>query len=417
MSSILLKNILFNSSECDILVIDNLIEDISNEISFSADEVIDGKGFAVIPGFVNMHTHAAMTIMRGIGEDMYLQDWLYSKIWPTESKLTEEMIYWGTKLAALEMIKSGTTCYNDQYWFIPAAAKAAEEMGIRSIQSFVTLDLNDLTKSDKIIQECQRIFHEAKKWSNLTKFSISIHSPYSVSEPMILWAAEFARLNNLLLHIHLSETEKENIESIKLHGVSPTRYLEKLGVLGPNVIAAHCLWLSEDDIRILAENDVRIVHNINSNLKIASGFKFKYNELRDLGSTICLGTDGCASSNNLDMIETMKTTALIQKAWRKDPTAMPIDELLKMATENGGNALGIKTGKIEKGYLADISIININSVAFTPNINFNANLIYSANGSCVDTVICDGKIIMKNRVVEGEKEILENINRLYKELL
>lgn len=417
MSSILLKHIIYNSIETDILIEDNVISKIEGKIDFPADEEIECKGMAAVPGFINMHTHAAMSIMRGIGEDMYLQEWLYNRIWPTEKRLTQEMIYWGTKLAALEMIKSGTTCYNDQYWFLPQATKAAEEMGIRSIQSFVILDLNDESRSDEIKRECEQIFEVSKNWSSLTKFSISIHSPYSVSETMILWAADFAKKNELMLHIHLSETEQENIDSINLHGVSPTQYLNKLGVLGPNVVAAHCLWLSDDDIKILAENDVKIVHNINSNLKIASGYRFRYNELRDSGSTICLGTDGCASSNNLDMIETMKTTALMQKAWRHDPTAMPLEELLNMSTLNGGIALGQKIGVIKEGYLADIAIIDINTVSFTPNINFKANLIYSANGNCIDTLICNGKIVMKNRFVQGEKEIIDNVNRLYKQLL
>lgn len=417
MNSILIKNILIDSLESDIFIEGSLISKIGKDLNVHADEIFDGNGMAAVPGFVNMHTHAAMTIMRGIGEDMYLHDWLYNKIWPTEKKLSEEMIYWGTKLAALEMIKSGTTCYNDQYWYIPFAVKAAEEMGIRSIQSFVILDLNDTSRSEAIKEECETIYSQSRNWSDLSLFSISVHSPYSVSEPMIKWAAEFAKQKGLLLHIHLSETEQENIESINLHGVSPTKYLDNLGVLDSNVLAAHCLWLSDDDIKILAKRDVKIVHNINSNLKIASGYKFRYNELRDAGLTVCLGTDGCASSNNLDMIETMKTTALVQKAWRNDPTAMPLDELLDMSTLNGGMALSLKIGKIKEGYLADINLIDQNSVAFTPNINFKANLIYSANGSCVDTVLCNGKFLMKNRIVNGEQEIIGNVNRLYKMLL
>lgn len=417
MKSILLKNIILDSQLRDIYIKGNIITKIGNNLNFEVDEIFDGNGMTVIPGFVNMHTHAAMTIMRGVGEDMYLHDWLYNKIWPTEKKLTAEMIYWGTKLAALEMIKSGTTCYNDQYWFIPQAVKAAEEMGIRSMQSYVILDLNDTSRSETIKKECEEIYSESKKWSKLSTFTISVHSTYSVSEEMIKWAAEFAKEKNILLHIHLSETEQENVESVELHGISPTKYLNSLGLLGPNVIAAHCLWLDDEDIKLLAENDVKIVHNINSNLKIASGYKFKYNELRESGLTVCLGTDGCASSNNLDMIETMKTTALVQKAWRNDPTAVPLDDLLNMSTINAGKALGLKLGKIEEGFLADLSLIDTNSIAFTPNINFKANLIYSANGSCVDTVMCDGKFVMKNRIVKGEQEILDNINKLYKSLL
>lgn len=418
MNEILIQNVLLDESRVDILIQGNQIFKISEPFSLqSKGEIIKGDSFAAIPGFINMHTHAAMTMMRGIGEDMYLHDWLYNKIWPTEKKLTDEMIYWGTKLACLEMIKSGTTCYNDQYWSIECSTKAAEEMGIRSIQSYVFLDLNDLSKSEKLKADCIVAYEKSKSWSSLTKFSISIHSPYSVSEAMILWASEFARKNSLLLHIHLSETEEENIEIQKLHKVSPTKYLEDLGVLGPNVIAAHSLWLSSEDIEILAKHDVKIVHNINSNLKIASGYKFKYSELRDSGLTITLGTDGCASSNNLDMIETMKTTALVQKAWRKDPTAVPLDELLMMATINGAKSLVINSGAISEGKLADIALVNMNMPEFTPNINFKANLIYAAHGNCIDTLICNGSVLMTGRVVKGEDEILQNVNKLYKELL
>ena len=187
--------------------------------------------------------------------------------------------------------------------------------------------------------------------------------------------------------------------------------------MGPNVIAAHCVWLSDDDIRILAKYDVKVVHNINSNLKLASGYKFKYKELHKAGVTVCLGTDGTASSNNLDMRESMKTAALMQKAWRQDPSALPLDELLDMATVNGARSLRINAGQIKEGDLADIILVDINNYAFTPNINFLANFVYSANSSCIDTLICNGKVLMQQRVVEGEQEILDNVNKIYNRLL
>jgi 5-methylthioadenosine/S-adenosylhomocysteine deaminase len=275
----------------------------------------------------------------------------------------------------------------------------------------------DRSKSIQIKEECEELYQESKEWSNLHSFAIGIHSPYSVTEEMIVWGSEYARKRDLIVHIHLSETEWEINESQKNHGLSPTEYLEKLGVLGPEVIAAHSLWLSDKDIEILAKNKVNVVHNINSNLKIASGFKFRYNELRDAGINVTLGTDGCASSNNLDMLESMKTSALVQKAWRYDPTSLPLSELMSLATENGGKALGLKTGRIEEGWIADFSLVNTNNYAFTPNINFLANLVYSANSSCIDTVVSNGRVIMENRIVPGEQEIIDNVNRLYKKLL
>jgi 5-methylthioadenosine/S-adenosylhomocysteine deaminase len=416
-NSILIKDITLDDKVTDILIKGDTIEKISERIDLVADKVIEGKNKTLIPGFVNMHTHAAMTLMRGIGEDMLLMDWLYKKIWPTEKKLNDEMVYWGTKLACLEMLKTGTTCFNDQYWSLSHAVKAASEMGLRSVQPFVILDLFDKERWSKIKEDCEKAFEESAGWNKINRFAIGLHSPYSVSEEMLVWGAEFAKANGLLVHIHISETKGENEDSIAKHGLTPTKYLDSLGVLGPNTIAAHCLWIDDEDMEILAKRDVKVVHNINSNLKIASGYKFRYNEFRDAGVTVTLGTDGCASSNNLDMIETMKTTALLQKGWRGDPTAMPLDELMNLTTRNGGIALGLNTGVIKEGALADLTIIDTDSYAFTPNISFYANLIYSANSSCVDTVICNGKVLMEKRSVQGEHEILDNVNRLYKKLL
>jgi 5-methylthioadenosine/S-adenosylhomocysteine deaminase len=178
------------------------------------------------------------------------------------------------------------------------------------------------------------------------------------------------------------------------------------------VIAAHTLWISEKDIEILGERGVTCVHNVNSNLKLASGYRFKYNELRDAGANICLGTDGCASSNNLDMLETMKTSAMIQKAWRDDPTAMPLPEVMKMVTVNGGKALGLELGKLEVGALADILVVDTSGYSFISPGSFEANLVYSAHSDCIDSMIVDGKFVMKNRLVPGEKEILEEARKM-----
>ncbi len=420
MSDVLIKGVLLQGCKKDILVKDNIIAKIAEKIDIQDEKssvtIIDGTNKAVIPGLVNMHTHSAMTLMRGVNEDSHLQEWL-DIIWKMEPRLDEELIYWGTKLACLEMIKSGTTTFNDQYWMIGTAVEAISDMGLRSLNPYVFLDLFDQSKAEQLKKECVEIYHKSKDWNPLNRFAIAIHAPYSVSESSIRWASDFAREHGLLVHIHLSETKKENQESLQKHGVTPTRYLQKLGVLGPEVIAAHCVYIDDEDIPVLAENDVKIVHNINSNLKLCSGYRFKYNEFKDAGLTVTLGTDGCASSNNLDMIEAMKTTALLQKAWREDPTAMPLDELLDTATVNGAKSLGLNSGKVEEGALADLVLIDINNHAFTPNFNFLANLVYSANSSCVDTVICNGKILMQNRVVEGEQQILDRVNSIYKRLV
>ena len=199
--------------------------------------------------------------------------------------------------------------------------------------------------------------------------------------------------------------------------MSPVEYLDSLGILGPDVVAAHTLWLSDRDVEILGKRGVNCVHNVNSNLKLASGYRFLYKELRDSGANICLGTDGCASSNNLDMLETMKTSAMIQKAWRDDPTAMPLPEIMSMATANAGKALGLNIGRIEKGALADILIVDTENYSFLSPASFEANLIYSAHSDSIDSVICNGRFVMRGRVVPGEQKILADARKALAKLL
>ena len=408
MGEILLKNISVNGNECDMLIEDGRISRIADAGTIADDgaDVVECRGKVAMPGFVNMHTHAGMAMMRGIGEDIAFHQWL-DRIWEIEKNLDEEYVYHATKVACLEMIKTGTTAFNDQYWYMPMAYKAVSEMGLRALLSYVVCDRNDPEESERQKAQCQEMYEASKSWSDMVTFVISIHAIYSVSESMILWASDFARKNGLKIHVHLSETEKEVSDCMAQHGgMSPVEYLDSLGVLGEDVIAAHTLWLSDKDVEILGNRGVTCVHNVNSNLKLASGYKFKYNELRDAGANVCLGTDGCASSNNLDMLETMKTSAMIQKAWRNDTSAMPINELIEMVTVNPAKVLGINVGRIEEGALADLLLIDVGSYHFMSPGSFEANLIYSAHSDCVDSVICNGRFLMKNRVVPGEKEIL-----------
>ena len=415
----MLKNIVTEGVVSDILIDGNTIAAIcpAGSCMLGATEssdcvTVDCKGKTAVPGFVNMHTHAGMAMMRGIGEDIAFHEWL-DRIWKVESKIDENYVYHATKVACLEMIKTGTTTFNDHYWHMPAAHRAAMELGLRPVLAYVICDRNDPEESERQKRQCLEMYEEAMTWDDHSLFAIAIHAIYSVREEMIVWATEFARERGLKIHIHVSETEKEIEDCMALHGgMSPVEYLDSLGVLGPDVIAAHTLWLSENDIRILGERGVTCVHNVNSNLKLASGYRFLYNELRDAGANICLGTDGCASSNNLDMLETMKTAAMIQKAWRKDPSAMPLDEILNMATANAGKALGVNIGKMEVGALADILIVDTDNYNFLSPGSFEANLVYSAHSDCIDSVICNGKFIMQDRVVPGEKEILAEARKV-----
>ena len=411
-NSILLKNIQLDGEKSDILIKGDRIHEIctAGQSSVVADadvEIVECEGKAAFPGLINMHTHAGMSMMRGIGEDITFHEWI-DRIWEIEKDIDEDYVYHATKVACLEMIKTGTTTFNDQYWHVEAACRAALEMGIRPAVSYVILDRNDPEESERQKIQCRKVYEASQAWSDMALFMISIHAIYSVREEMILWAAAFAREHGLKIHVHVSETKKEVEDCMAAHdGMSPVEYLDSLGVLGPDVIAAHTLWLSDNDVRILAERGVTCVHNVNSNLKLSSGYRFLYNELRDAGANLCLGTDGCASSNNLDMLEAMKTSAMVQKAWRGDPSAMPLNELADMVTVNAANALGLDLGRIVPGALADILIVDVQGYQFLSPGSFEANLVYSAHSDVIDSVICNGRFVMRGRIVPGEKEILD----------
>ena len=419
MSAVLLKNITVAGSSKDILIDKGLICRIEpagacDRWNLAGDvEIMQCAGKVAVPGFINMHTHSPMALMRGVGEDMKFHEWL-DRIWGIESKIDKEFVYWGTKVACLEMIRTGTTTFNDHYWHHLESYRAASEMGLRIATGYEVMDKDNPAEAERQKEQCYRMYDRAMaEWTGNSIYQVAFHAIYSVSESLMLWISDFARSHGLRLHIHLSETRKEIEDCKALHGgLSPVEYLDSLGILGPDVIAAHTLWVSENDIRILAERGVHCVHNINSNTKLASGYRFLYNEMRDAGINICLGTDGCASSNNLDMLETMKTSALFQKSWRDDPTAMPIGELMDMATINGAKALRLNTGKIEEGAIADISIVDTDNSFFLSPAPFLANFVYSAHSDCIDSVICNGQFVMRNREIEGEKEILAEARKV-----
>ena len=415
---ILLKNILHQNRRTDILIGDDgRISHIGPATEqLPGTDVVDGTGYAVIPGFINMHTHAAMILLRGIHEDLSLYDWL-NNIWKIEARLDRDFIYWGTKAACLEMVKSGTTTFNDQYWFSPHARQAALDVGLRPVVSFIFLDSHNPELARKQREACLRLYERTLDWEGETPFAISIHSVYTVCQENILWANQFALDHGLKVHLHLAETRAEDEDCRHAHGgISPTEYFEQLGILGPHVIAAHALHLSDSDVRILGDRHVNCVHNIDSNLKLASGFRFRYNELRNAGANVCLGTDGAASANNMDMLEHMKNTALLQKAWRHNPAAMPLKELMDCATVNGARALGIDTGVIREGAWADLSLVDLNNTAFLSPGSLEANLVYAAHSDVISSVMVKGKWVMRDRHVPGEEEILEGARRVLSQI-
>lgn len=410
--SILIKRVLLGEKEVDIYIEGNIIEEIGEDIKKSGEFVIEGKNKAAIPGLLNAHTHAAMTLFRGYADDMALQEWLQTKIWPIEAKMKRKNAYWGVKLACLEMIKSGTTFFNDMYWFCGSTAKAVKEMGIRAMLSAVFVDLFDEERAKEQIKKNEELFKNAKKIyrssSGRILFSLGPHSIYTVSKDSLCWVKDFAAEKDTLIHVHLSETKQEVEDCIRRYGMRPVEFLEDIGFLSERTIACHCVHLSKKEIEILKKRDVKIAYNPTSNMKLASG-RIPYNEMKEAGltSNIILGTDGCASNNNLDMMEEMKMAALLQKIFCNDPTILLTEEVFNMGTINACRAFRLNSGIIEEGNLADIVLLNLKKPEMIPNYNVTSNIVYSANGSCVDTVICDGKILMENRKVEGEEEIME----------
>jgi len=410
---ILIKDILLlDGKRKDIYIEGNIIKEIGDNLKYEADKIIDGREDLAIPPFINSHTHSAMTLLRGYADDMPLMQWLSTKIWPIEAKMTEEDVYWGAKLASIEMIRSGITLFNDMYWHFEGTARAVEEMGLRGIISAVFIDMFDKNRAKEQIMLNERLFKESKKYSNRITFSLGPHAIYTVSEESLRWASDFSKKNNVFIHIHIGETEKEVKDCIEKYGMRPVEYLEKIGFLSERVIACHCVWLSDREADILNEHGVKCVFNPISNMKLCVGGVFPYNKIKNP----LLGTDGPSSNNSLNMFEAMKIGSLLFKFSSNNPTALKAEEAFAMATKNPRNAFNLNIG-LEQGSLADITIISLESPEFTPGFNLISDLVYSANPSCVSTVICDGKILMENRKIEKEGEIIEKAREVAFNLL
>ncbi len=409
--SIIIKNTLLDNRKKDIYIEDNRIAEINDNISSEADYRVDGKSKAVIPGLFNCHTHSAMTLMRGYADDMELDEWLNKKIWPLEAKLTDKDVYWGTRLACLEMVKTGTVFFNDMYWHPRSTSKAAHDSGMRAAISSVMIDMFDESKADEQKKETRRLFEEAGRYGKRVSFALGPHAMYTVSPESLLWVKEYAQKNRLRIHFHMSETKKEVDDCLRMHHMRPVEYLDSIGFLCPELVACHAVWVDDKEIGLLKKSNVTVVHNPASNMKLSVGEAFPYNAMKKAGLNMCLGTDGCASNNSLDMFSEMKAAALLQKFRTNDPTAMPAGDAFNMATRNSAKAFGIESGEIAVGKLADLLLIDLKKHSMVPNHNFISNLVYSANGSCVDTVICDGSILMNGRVVKDEEMILEKAAR------
>lgn len=398
--------------QMDLAIAGSIITQVGT-VSDTAERVIDCHNKLIIPGFVNTHTHAAMTLFRSYADDMQLMDWLKTKIWPAEENLTADDVYWGTQLAIAEMLKSGTTCFADMYFFMPEVAKAVAESGIRAVLARGMAGV--APTANQALAESENFY---KEWHNAANGRITImlgpHAPYTCPPDYLKKVTALAEKLGAQIHIHLSETLQEVSDCNKQYGKSPIALMEEIGLLDYGVLAAHCVHVSPEDIAIMKEKQVRVAHNPGSNMKLASGVA-PVPDMLNAGLCVGLGTDGAASNNNLDMLEELRLAAMLHKVHRLDPVAIPASTAVQMATAQGANALslGSSIGKLEPAYKADITIFDMQQPHWYPQHDPLSLLTYAASGRDVHTVIVDGKILLENRQLTtiDEERLLEEVNR------
>ena len=389
----------------------------SNKVDLEKVKLIDGKGMLALPGFINAHTHIAMTAFRGYADNMPLWEWLTEKIWPMEDKLEPEDAYWLTLLGAAEMISAGVTTFSDMYMFTREIAKAASDSGMRAVIS------RGLTGPDDQMQQRLRDVEELAEWKGDAEGRITMmigpHSVYTCTPEFLKTCRQLAEKYEAGIHIHLAETSKEVSDCIDEYGSTPVEHIYKLGLLDLPVTAAHCVHLTEDDMDLMAKYNVKAVHCPSSNMKLASGFA-PVDQMLKREIAVSLGTDGAASNNNLSILKEMSLAALIAKGFTEDPKALPAHSVVEMATMGGARAVMLegKIGSLEAGKKADIQLIDTNKPHYHPKEDPLVHLVYSGYSSDVDTVIINGKTVMQGRelttidLAQVYKEIEKIVNRI-----
>ena len=367
---------------------------------FLPNRIINAKGKIVMPGLINSHTHCAMTLMRNRSNDLPLERWLSEGIFPVEANLTYKDVYSGAMLGITEMIKNGITSYLDMYYIHEASLEAISQTGIRANLSYGVSTSSKVKELGKQGAEeyCKNfVINNKKAFKGRVNTSIEVHSVYLVDEPELKLSAQMAKETDTLIHIHLHETETEVENCIKKYGLTPIQVCEKTGILSNKVTAAHTVHVNDDDMALLRDRKVIPVHNPSSNMLLGSGFA-DISKMIGMGITPALGTDGAASNNTLDMFKEMHLAALIHKGYKHNSSAISAKQILKMATAYGSKALGFDDcGIIKKDMLADLIIVNTDSVNMTPYHDPVSALVYSARATDVDTVLVNGEILMQNR--------------------
>ncbi|MBV1875978.1 MAG: TRZ/ATZ family hydrolase [Cycloclasticus sp.] len=398
----------------DDAIIDILPQQQANK--YNPTELIELNDHALAPGFINAHTHAAMSLLKGLADDLPLDEWLNDHIWPAETALADgEFVKDGSELAIAEMIRGGTTCFNDMYFFIDQTAAAVSHIGIRACIGIPIIDFPTRWAKDlnEYITKGLAV-HERFHTNKLIDFTFAPHAPYTVSDESLKTIQPIMDELGLAMHIHAHETENEVQQSIAEHGISPIERLKNLDFLSPDLMAVHMTTLSEIDIQLLAEHRVNVIHCPESNLKLASGF-CPISELLNAEINVALGTDGSASNNDIDMLGEIRTAALLAKGLTNKADALPAKQALRMATINGAKALGLdkKIGSIEVGKQADMFAINLNSIETQPIYDVISTLIYSANRSQISDVWVAGKRLMQNHelVTIDETALIDKIKQ------
>jgi len=383
--------------------------------SIKAERTLDGRGKVALPGLINCHTHVAMVLFRGIAEDKPFDEWWKETIWPLEQKLKRSHIYNGTLLGCLEMIKSGTTCFADMYFYEDAVAEAVEKSGMRAVLAPGIIEAGNERLGEKMLKEAIKIAREYHgRADGRIHIRLGPHTAYTCSPELLKKTREVASELKIGLHIHLAESRSMAEALRKNSGMSEVELLEKVDLLKPDVLAAHCIHLSKRDMQTMKRHDVKVAYNPIANMKLASGIP-KIHDLLKFGLTVGIGTDGAACNNSFDMFESMKFAALLQKIFYMNPAVLPAEKVLRMATIEGARALGLEDiiGSLEIGKRADLILVDFEKPHLTPIHDFYANLVYSAHGSDVDTVIVNGRILMENLKVKtlNESEVMEKAQK------
>src|SRR6202167_4231680 len=381
------------------------------ESKFEAAQTIDAQGSLVLPGLINGHAHAAMSLFRGLADDLSLDEWLQKYIFPAEARnVTSEFVEWGTKLGVLEMLRGGITTYADMYYFEDVVARVTKEAGMRGVlgETIIDFPAPDNKTLEQAFAYTQK-YLDHWKGDPMIIAAVAPHSIYTCSEKTLQDAAAFARRNGAPIFIYIAQAQFVPEQSREKHGATPVAYLERAGILGPDVIGAHCIWVDQADIATLAHFNVGCINNPSSNMKTAAGV-MPVPEMLAAGEPIGLATDGAASNNNQDMFEEMDLAAKLQKIARMNPRALPEKQVVEMPTINGARALHLEKiiGSLETGKKADLILVDIGAPHATPMYDVYSELVYALKASDVRTVVIAGNVVMRDRrmLTLDEKEIL-----------